>query len=230
VRHRTAPLPASSGNMTNIYLVCFHSVRSASLKGMKGQYLAVEKAIADREWPCDNGDDPSFYVARRGGLLTWGVCRQNLRNAIAKGSIVVFFSFTTGPHQVVYRLSAVATVVDKLDHRAVHVDRRFSPYRRRYINVLIAPTHRGRGRAWQHDEDDRPGSQRHKDWLWRIADHSEAKRKEEFERRHASIYDEGWFAEGAMSRAGLVLARNYVVFSSDFIARDPVEIARSVRI
>jgi hypothetical protein len=64
----------------------------------------LEKAIIDGEWPYDNGDDPSFYVARRGGLLTWGVCRQDVRNSIEPGSIVVFFAYTSKDGAVYYRL------------------------------------------------------------------------------------------------------------------------------
>ena len=67
-----------------------------------------------------------FTSLERGGHLTWGVCRQDLRNSIAKGSIVVFFSFTPlARGELLYRLCAVETVADKLDHRAVHRDRAF---------------------------------------------------------------------------------------------------------
>src|SRR5271157_8582 len=133
---------------TAVYLVCFHSQEPATLDGCDEQFLTVERAIQNHEWPYDNGDDPSFYVARRGGPLTWGVCRQDLRNSIAKGSIVVFFSYTPlTKDEVLYRLCAVETVADKLDHRAVYVDRRFSRFRGIYINTLI--TRRIDG--WRYD-------------------------------------------------------------------------------
>jgi hypothetical protein len=64
-----------SVNTTAIYLVCFHSEEPKSLDGSERQYRKVETAIFYDEWPYDNGDDPSFYVARQGGPLTWGVCR-----------------------------------------------------------------------------------------------------------------------------------------------------------
>jgi hypothetical protein len=121
---------AAGRNRTAIYLVCFHSVKPTSLHGAKGQYLAVETAILNGEWPYDNGDDPSFDVARRGGLLTWGVCRQDLRNSIITGSIVVFFSFTPlVTDEILYRLCGVATVTDKMNHCAIHRDHRFSQHR-----------------------------------------------------------------------------------------------------
>jgi len=47
----------------------------------------VETAIRDAEWPYDNGDDPSFHMARKSGRLTWGVCRKGLRNAIKLESV-----------------------------------------------------------------------------------------------------------------------------------------------
>jgi hypothetical protein len=56
----------SKRNMTTIYLVCFHSVKNDTLNGSARQYLVVEQAIRGGEWPYDNGDDPSFFVARKG--------------------------------------------------------------------------------------------------------------------------------------------------------------------
>jgi hypothetical protein len=43
-------------------------------------------------------------VARRGRLLTWGVCCQDVRNSIEPGSIVVFFAYTSKDGAVYYRL------------------------------------------------------------------------------------------------------------------------------
>ena len=138
---------------TAIYLVCFHSEKPESLEGSERQFRKVETAILNDEWPYDNGDDPSFYVSRQGGRLTWGVCRQDLRKAIEKDSIVVFFSFTSLPNnEILYRLCAVATVDDKVDHRKVHSDRRLRQFRKFYINGLITPEKGG----WRYDETDRP--------------------------------------------------------------------------
>ena len=190
---------------TAIYLVCFHSEPRDSLNGCKGQYLAVETAILNAEWPYDNGDDPSFYVARRGGPLTWGVCRADLRNKISKSSIVVFFSFTPGmKDETVYRLCAVETVVDKVDHRSIYVDHRFSGFPGLYINGLIAPENGG----WRHEETDRPRADQHTDWLWRIGDRSKTGHVK-FKQQHAATYLDGKFSESAVQ-----LARNYVIFSS----------------
>jgi hypothetical protein len=127
-------------NSVSVYLVCFHSESDGSRANARGQFLRVEEAIKAREWPYDNGDDPSFYVARMGGPLTWGVCRQDLRNSICRGSVVVFFSFSSlGRSRFLYRLCAVSTVIDKVDVRAVYSDRRFSEFRDSYINCLIRP-------------------------------------------------------------------------------------------
>lgn len=52
-------------------------------------YLAVYLRSAEAAWPQDAGDDPSFVASRRlglrGGLLTWGVCWQDVRNALRPG-------------------------------------------------------------------------------------------------------------------------------------------------
>src|SRR5208283_2890573 len=76
----------------DIYIACFHSQPGQDLRGASGQFETVEKATQAGEWPYDNGDDPSFYQARQGNPLTWGVCRQNVRNAIQPKDIVVFIS------------------------------------------------------------------------------------------------------------------------------------------
>jgi hypothetical protein len=47
----------------------------------------------DDEWPFDHGDDPSFRSSQRlRGRVTWGVCRQNVRNQLRPGDVVVFFA------------------------------------------------------------------------------------------------------------------------------------------
>ena len=214
---------------TAVYLVCFHSQEPATLDGCDGQFLTVERAIQNHEWPYDNGDDPSFYVARKGGALTWGVCRQDLRNSIAKGSIVVFFSYTPLTNdEVLYRLCAVETVADKLDHRAVYVDRRFSRFRGIYINTLI--TRRIDG--WRYDETDRHPRQRHGDWLWRIADHRGI-RQEQFDAEHKTIYRTGRLLRGAVDNGKPRLANNYIVFTTPpdraHISPNPPEVAVAVK-
>ena len=59
---------------TEIYLIPYHSYQPDSrINAAFGRFACVEKAIAAGEWPYDNGDDPSFFAARRDhGLLTWG--------------------------------------------------------------------------------------------------------------------------------------------------------------
>ena len=206
----------------------FHSEKPKSLQGAERQFLKVETAIRDGDWPYDNGDDPSFYVARRGGRLTWGVCRQELRTSIWEGSIVVFFSFTplaTG--EVLYRLCGVATVDYKTDHCAARRDGRLAAFRERYINLLIARSSDG----WDYAETDRKRSQRHKDWLWRMADHMGLSKKA-FEKEYDKAYSSENFPDDLLARGRLKLAGNYVVFSADpsctFISPDPHEVAVAI--
>ncbi len=191
--------------MTGVYLVPYRSFPQTNhLVAASGRFACVGRAIVANEWPYDNGDDPSFFAARRDrGPLTWGVCRQDVRNNIQPGSICVFFAFTRDRGKTRYRMSAVATVSETLDRRVVFQDRRFRGMT--YINVLIRPD----GNGWVYDENDRPAGDRHEDWLWRIAAHG-ATGKSEFDAdaRNAHILDNGHFMDGDVE-----IARNYVVFS-----------------
>jgi len=212
-------------NVTSVYLLCFQSQKPASLDGANRQFLVVEIAIKEGLWPYDNGDDPSFYVAIKGGLLTWGVCRQEVRNSISVGSIAAFFSFTemTGG-DVLYRLCAVTTVIDKVEIRALHTNDRFARFRDLYINSVIRPAKDG----WRYDESDRPVSQRHRDWLWRIAEHSGVTQTR-FDKRYQRVYEQERFDHAAATDGGVMLAKNYVVFSTEepeaYISSNPPEVA-----
>lgn len=144
---------AARNNSTAVYLLCFHSQKPASLDGSSRQFLVVEQAIRDGLWPYDNGDDPSFYVAMKRGPLTWGVCRQEVRNSIPSGSIAAFFSFTEMTNgDVLYRLCAVTTVVDKVDVRALHREERFARFRGLYINSVIRPNKNSGGTTSATDQ------------------------------------------------------------------------------
>lgn len=188
---------------TDVYLVPYHSFPPTNrLVAASGRFACVEKAIAAGEWPYDNGDDPSFYAARHdGGILTWGVCRQDVRNKIRRGSICVFFAFTKDRDITRYRMSAVATISEKLDRRSVFQDPRF--HNKHYINVLIRPD----GNGWAYDEKDRHKGDRHTDWLWRIATHGATGQKE-FDARNIDICTTGHFTDDNVE-----IAKNYVVFS-----------------
>jgi hypothetical protein len=207
-------------SVTSIYLVPYRSQPDLHLKGSSGQFSVVERAITAREWPYDNGDDPSFYVKDKGGELTWGVCRQDVRNSIKPGSIVVFFSFTSvSPGTVQYRLSAVATVEGKVDRRQVYKDAHFREHCHLYLNVLIKPKNSG----WEYDENDRERKAQHRDWLWRIAVHERLK-KIEFDSKFWSIYKTRRFSDGDIE-----LTKNYVIFSAEqdktYIPMNPPEVA-----
>jgi hypothetical protein len=212
-------------NVTAVYLLCFHSQKPASLDGANRQFLVVENAIKDGLWPYDNGDDPSFYVSIKGGPLTWGVCRQEVRNSIPTGSIAAFFSFTEMTDgDVLYRLCAVTTAVDKVDVCALHRDERFARLRGLYINSVIRPDKN----RWRYDESDRPASQRHGDWLWRIAEHG-GLTQPQFDKRYQRVYQQEWFEDSPATNGNVMLAKNYVVFSTDepqgYVSPNPPEVA-----
>jgi hypothetical protein len=219
----------TTGEKVAVYLICYHSQKPASLRGAERQFLAVERAINDGIWPYDNGDDPSFFVAREGGPLTWGVCRQEVRNSIRVGSIVAFFSFTPiREGQVLYRLSAVTTVLEKQDVRAVYRDKQFAAFRDHFINALMRPTKNG----WRYDESDRAEPLRHKDWLWRIADH-DGLTIERFKKKYSQVYQQGLIPNDLLESAGLRLAENYILFSTaaedSYICNNPPEVAVALK-
>lgn len=204
--------------VTSIYLVPYHSQPGLHLNASTAQFAVVERAIEAGEWPYDNGDDPSFYATRKGGRLTWGVCRPEVRNSIQPGNIVVFFSFTSQGSDIRYRLSAVATVAEKLDRRFVYSDIRFSQHLGLYLNLLIKPHMEG----WQYDESDREKKARHRDWLWRVAVHG--RDKNSFQSKHRKVYQTGRFDNDYIR-----LEENYVVFSTaddeTFVSPNPPEVA-----
>jgi len=89
----------------------------------------------------------------------------------------------------------------------------------RYINLLI----RRQGNGLVYDESDRPESDRHKDWLWRIAA-SRTRKKTVFEDQHKLIYEAGRLDDG-----DLQVGENYVVFSDradlTYISKAPPHVA-----
>ncbi len=214
-------------NPSAVYIVAYHSECNRALRGSSGQFSIVEQAIARGEWPYDNGDDPSFHVARRGGPLTWGVCRQDVRNAILPGDIVVFFASTSiSTRKVLYRLSAVATVAERMHHLRANRDPRFRPYP--YINLMG----RAVNGAWRYDETDRPLHHRHADWLWRMAD-AGGMTKADFAVAHSQVYQTGQFSRHALRTGEIRLACNYIVFSAaddeTFISPAPVAVATALK-
>jgi hypothetical protein len=208
-------------NETSIYFAPYHSLAGAYLKGSTARFRDVEQAIMTGEWPYDNGDDPSLYAARHMLPLTWGVCRQNVRNAktMKPGTIVVFFSYTKCGGSVFYRLSAVATVAQVLDRRTIFSDPRFRPPD--YLNIMLRPKKGG----WRYEEDDRRQGARHRDWLWRIAVHGRSAKQ--FKTKYADIYRRGWFQDGEVP-----MARNYIVFSlspqETYISKNPPKVATAI--
>lgn len=193
----------------DIYLAVFRSSYSGYGDGTCGKaYRALSDALERGSWPYDMGDDPSFFSQRRSGFnLTWGICRQQVRNRLQPGGIVVFFSVRrrSEQHPFEYCLCAVATVERKVRQSDIWRDGELRKRFGRYLNLLIRP--RG-SRAWEHHE---PGSEKpHEDWLWRIATQDGLRRKD-FVRLEANDV----LPIGAKIRGCPVsIAENYVIFSS----------------
>jgi hypothetical protein len=115
-----------------------------------------------------------------------------------------------------YRLSAVVTVLEKLDRRLAFTDVRFEV--QNYINLLVTPD----GDRWIYEECDRPKADRHPDWLWRIAEHGV--KAQPFKQAYERVYKDGRFWDQEVK-----LANNYVIFSScsysTYIVPSPPEVA-----
>jgi hypothetical protein len=209
-----------------IYLSPFHSTPSpVSGRPCGSTYAPLNEAINRGIWPFDNGDDPSFFSCRHfGENLTWGVCRQNVRNAIEPGDVVVFFSFTKHGLRTEYKLCAIATVEEKVRQTDLWISPRLKRFRR-YLNLLIRP----KGTKWLHHEPGTHNREWHKDWVWRLADHRRL-RKSAF----THIQESGQFGSTShLLEQPLVVASNYVVFSKNprltHIAPNPHTLAASAR-
>jgi hypothetical protein len=196
----------------NVYLAPFHSsFKGYGVEDCRSTYKPLTEALDRNEWPYDTGDDPSFFSARYfGGQVTWGICRQQVRNAIQPCDVVVFFSFRHGEADwpVEYSLCAVATVQTKICISDIWTQSNLRVYRR-YLNLLIRP---GKVKGWEHFERGLPRDKwHHGDWAWRIAEH-DGLRKADFDR----LNDSNLFPAPARVRGHSVeIAPNYVLFSSD---------------
>lgn len=157
-------------------------------------------------WPYDVGDDPSFFSSSKiSGPVTWGVCRQDVRNQLQVGDGVMFFALHYDRERGIanYYFVAVFRVVALLSMNDVFADARFP----KYLNLLVRPKHPG----WEHFEPALPRRHWHDDWMWRVCDHTKL-RKQSF--LHAcSNHQPG---NPLLVRGQVVpFAPNYVVFSQE---------------
>ncbi len=190
-------------------------------------YVAVYHRSPGNDWPYDGGDDPSFAASRalahRGGVLTWGVCRTDVRNKIRPGDLVLFFATDRlsdrRPKPLRYNFVGFATVARKVSQVEVWRSRTLSVFRD-FGNLLIRPN----GYRFDHFEPGLPQSHWHQDWYWRIAA-IKGHRRTDFD----SLYD----APGFSLRSQLApVARNYVLFEAEgpgtMILQTPPVIATAI--
>jgi hypothetical protein len=193
-------------DLTSIFITPFHAAQGTGKD----------------EWPFDNGDDPSFRAAlERGGQLSWGVCRQDVRNKLREGDIVVFFSFSREQPSD-YRFCSVATVKCRVSQADVWREQDLGQFRE-YCNLLVRPI--GTSEVWKHVEPCLKGSPPHTDWLWRTTSHAGLKKE-----RFMEIYKSEQFRPGRRIGGHVIdFAPNYILFSSDSkqtrIVRNPPFVA-----
>src|SRR4029077_18124469 len=140
-----------------------------------------------------------------GGQLSWGVCRQDVRNKLCPDDILGFFSFRkfvdTGDSE--YRLCAVATVERKASQINLWQNKALKRFTK-YSNLLIKPSERS-CRTWEHSEPDLEGSRVHHDWLWRIADHRGFRKKDFKNLEETNLLEPGATIQGR----SVVVTPNY---------------------
>jgi hypothetical protein len=199
--------------MTRIYFAPFHAAMAESSASSCGSTVAsFKKAVKLQNWPYDAGDDPSFYAKHKfGGQLTWGICRQDVRNQLSPDDVVVFFSYRkfedTGDSE--YRLCALATVERTVSQIDLWQDKSLKSFTK-YFNLLIRPS-RSKAGVWEHSEPILEGPRLHHDWLWRIADHRGLRKKDFKKIEKTDRVEPG----ATIRRHSLIVAPNYVLFSAD---------------
>lgn len=171
--------------------------------------LEFRTASVSGDWLLDVADDPSFFSASKyAGSVTWGVCRQDVRNHLSPGDLVIFFAVKFNPLRDAadYHLSAALTVYATVSQASVFRDSELEPFRQ-YLNLLIRPSAAG----WEHFEPALPRSSWHSDWLWRICAHNGLPKSEFLEAGSAPSIGPTPTIRGVP----LQFARNYVVFSDN---------------
>jgi hypothetical protein len=192
-------------------------------------YLRDPEAVG---FPFDVGDDPSFAAGQRfgprGGALTWGVCRQDVRNALDSGDLVIFFAADRladrRPAPARYCFVGFATVDRKVTQADIWTDDSLAVYRN-YRNLVIRPAATGEG--WEHFEPEMTERLWHQDWLWRIAD-THGLAKNDFKR----VQDGGALRPAdRIGRRPITLAANYVLFRREddltVVLAEPPEVAHA---
>jgi hypothetical protein len=172
-------------------------------------YVAVYLRRPGDGWPVDSGDDPSFeYAAQAAGPVTWGVCRPDVRNAVAIGDVVVFFAADSMRDRKPARYFWVgfATVQAKIGQDEIFEKESLATFRS-YPNLLIRPHTEG---GYEHFEG-APRALWHDNWLWRMV---ETRRKQEtFAKAHRSDRYDRMTTRAAGSL--ITLAENYIAFAKE---------------
>jgi len=215
------------GATVKIYFAPFLAKRGvSSCNSVRSLAHGPAERSKKSDWPYDVGDDPSFHAVRKfHGQLSWGICRQDVRNRLSSDDVVVFFS--CHKHKKTedseYRICSVATVEHKIRHTDIWLDSRWKRFQK-YSNLLLKPSKSVRGR-WKHYEPMLSGSEAHNDWLWRIAEHRGLRKK-----GFKTIQETDRLEPGATIEGKTVeIAKNYVLFSGkpslSYIAPHPPIVA-----
>ncbi len=194
---------------------------------MSSVYIVTYLCDPKKDWPYDLGDDPSFENSatfrKGGGVLTWGVCRQDVRNNVKAGDLVIFFA--AGEHTkhstTLYRFVGFAMVDQKVKQTDIWDGEKpeLAVYKQ-YGNLLIRPANHG----YKHFES---GVKWHDDWLWRLVNHKGYQKKD-----LKALQAKDHFRAGTRIHGKPIeFAANYVLFQPEghgtFIIANPPVIAEA---
>ena len=183
------------------YLVSTDRERPASPNPIA---LRFSGAAMTSGFPYDLGDDPAFFSASEcNGPVTWGVCRPDVRGAIAPGDWIAFFSASHPSQETAvthYRFVAALCVERKIRQVDIFVDSSHCLFRD-YLNLLVRPN----GAGWEHYEPGLAPSKWHRDWLWRLCERRGLRKKQVI--RLGDDHHSG----DELPRS---VAENYIIFST----------------
>lgn len=220
-----------------VYITVYGAGREENgelLEYLKKNYGKLPEQVIQIEanWPVDLGDDPSFLsyslYRDRGGHLTWGICRPNVRKNLASEDTIIFIAYSSVKGYATYKLSAIAVVDSIKSHWEISGDD--SSIFRSYANLMLQKN--SEDGDYEHKEwfpiingDNRW----HEDWLWKLGKVKRVKGNQNtYKRTFVELGKTGQInLQWLKSNYSYLPSTDYVLFSKEksFILEQPPIIA-----